>query len=77
MSPLAPQAVAREVRDMRDRRNVDRLNSHLVSPVSLSPVVLAMGIIGLLAGRQLFPQFASIFGARAVRFGAIQTGQVG
>ena len=28
-----PQTLAREARDMRERRDVDRLDSHLVSPV--------------------------------------------
>ncbi len=31
----ALQTAPREARDMRERRDVDRLNSHLVPPVSL------------------------------------------
>ena len=36
---LAPQTVGRDTRDMRERRDVDRLDSHLVPPISPFPPV--------------------------------------
>src|SRR4029077_2634968 len=38
-NPPAPQTVAREARDMRERRDVDRLDSRLVPLVAPFPLV--------------------------------------
>jgi len=74
-SPPAPQAVAREARDMRERRDVDRLDSHLVSPiprVSLgypardSPAVPDVQAIEVLLCRNGFPVAARVRAGRAI-----------
>ena len=73
-SPPAPQTVAREARDLRERRDVDRLDSH-VSPiprVSLgypprgSPAVPDVQAIEVLLCRNGFPVAARVRAGRAI-----------
>ena len=74
-SPPAPQTVAREARDMRERHDVDRLDSHLVSPiprVSLgypahgSPAVPDVQAIEVLLCRNDFSAAARVWAGRAI-----------
>jgi hypothetical protein len=41
----APQTVARDARDMRERRDMDRLGSHLVSPGPPVSYDYAVGVV--------------------------------
>jgi hypothetical protein len=56
-SPPAPQTVAREAQDVRERRDVDRLDFHLVSPIPpvSRPVVPDVQAIAVLLWRNGIP----------------------
>ncbi len=45
------QTLAREARDMRERRDVDRLDSHLVSPVPPVSLGYPAGVFSCCAAR--------------------------